>query len=280
MENTAKLAATATIESAHRTFRSEITALQALDARLDESFDHAVAMILECQGRIVATGIGKSGHIARKLAATLASTGTPSFFMHGAEAIHGDLGMLTGQDILLAISYSGAGQEILTIVPLVKRLGARLIAITGNPRSELALNADVHLNAHVDQEACPLNLAPTASTTATLVLGDAIAVARLDARGFSSDDFARSHPGGALGRKLLTHVRDILSHGDALPLVSSDTPMADVLLALSNQNLGMTIVVDAWNHPVGIFKDGELRGILVQHGDKLGRSEWRGGVWP
>jgi len=267
MEHTDHPPQAAAIESAHRTFRSEIAALQALDARLDESFDRAVAMVLDCPGRVVATGIGKSGHIARKLAATLASTGTPAFFMHGAEAIHGDLGMLTGQDILLAISYSGAGQEILTIVPLVKRLGARLIAITGNPGSELAQNADVHLNAHVDQEACPLNLAPTASTTAAMVLGDAIAVACLEARGFDSDDFARSHPGGALGRRLLTRVRDIMRSGPALPLVRADTPVTDALREMSGKNMGMTIAVDEDNRPMGIFTDGDLRRLISRHGD-------------
>jgi arabinose-5-phosphate isomerase len=254
-------------ESAHRTLRIEIAALQGLDARLDGSFSDAVSMMLNCQGRVVATGIGKSGHIARKIAATLASTGTPAFFMHGAEAIHGDLGMLTPQDIVLAISYSGAGQELLTILSVAKRMGARFIAMTGHPQSELALNADLHLNAHVDQEACPLNLAPTASTTAALVLGDALAVACLEARGFSTEDFARSHPGGALGRRLLTHVRDIMRHGSALPLVQAATPVTDALLEMSNKGMGMAIVVDEQQRPVGIFTDGDLRRLIARHGD-------------
>jgi arabinose-5-phosphate isomerase len=267
MEKPARQAAVSAIESAHRTFRTEITALQALDARLDQAFEQAVALVLGCRGRVVATGIGKTGHIARKLAATLASTGTPAFFMHGTEAVHGDLGMLTGEDILLAISYSGTGQELLTLVPPVKRLGARLIAITGNPDSELARAADVHLNAHVDQEACPLNLAPTASTTAALVLGDAMAVACLEARGFGTDDFARSHPGGALGRRLLTHVRDVMRTGDALPLVSVDTPVTQALEVMSDKRMGMAIVMDDAGYPVGIFTDGDLRRLIARHGD-------------
>ncbi|HEU0229005.1 MAG TPA: KpsF/GutQ family sugar-phosphate isomerase [Burkholderiaceae bacterium] len=267
MENPARQVPASAIDSAHRTFRTEIIALQALDARLDGAFEQAVALILECRGRIVATGIGKTGHIARKLAATLASTGTPAFFMHGTEAVHGDLGMLTGEDILLAISYSGTGQELLTLVPPTKRLGARLIAITGNPDSELARAADVHLNAHVDQEACPLNLAPTASTTAALVLGDAIAVACLEARGFDADDFARSHPGGALGRRLLTHVRDVMRIGDELPLVDIATPVTQALAVMSEKRMGMAIVVDDAGHPVGLFTDGDLRRLIARDGD-------------
>jgi arabinose-5-phosphate isomerase len=267
MEKPARQAAPSAIESAHRTFRTEITALQAIDARLDQAFEQAVALVLECRGRVVATGIGKTGHIARKLAATLASTGTPAFFMHGTEAVHGDLGMLTGEDILLALSYSGTGQELLTLVPPVKRLGARLIAITGNPDSELARAADVHLNVHVDQEACPLNLAPTASTTAALVLGDAMAVACLEARGFDADDFARSHPAGALGRRLLTHVRDVMRTGDALPLVNVDTPVTQALEVMSDKRMGMAIVTDDAGHPVGLFTDGDLRRLIARHGD-------------
>lgn len=267
MEKPARQVPASAIDSAHRTFRTEIIALQALDARLDGAFEQAVALILECRGRIVATGIGKTGHIARKLAATLASTGTPAFFMHGTEAVHGDLGMLTGEDILLAMSYSGTGQELLTLVPPVKRLGARLIAITGNPDSELARAADVHLNAHVDQEACPLNLAPTASTTAALVLGDAIAVACLEARGFDADDFARSHPGGALGRRLLTHVRDVMRTGDQLPLVDVDTPVTQALAVMSDKRMGMAIVMDDAGHPVGLFTDGDLRRLISRDGD-------------
>jgi arabinose-5-phosphate isomerase len=255
------------LASAHRSFATEIAGLQALDARLDDSFEQAVAMMLGCQGRIVVTGIGKSGHIAKKIAATLASTGTPAFFMHGAEAIHGDLGMLTRQDIVLAISYSGAAHELLTVLSVVKRMGARLISITGNPRSDLACNADLHLDAHVAQEACPLNLAPTASTTAALVLGDALAVACLEARGFSREDFARSHPGGALGRRLLTLVRDVMRQGDALPIVHIGTPISEALVEMSSKGMGMTIVVDDQQLPVGIFTDGDLRRLIARHGD-------------
>lgn len=255
------------LASAHRSFATEIAGLQALDARLDDSFEQAVAMVLGCQGRIVVTGIGKSGHIAKKIAATLASTGTPAFFMHGAEAIHGDLGMLTRQDIVLAISYSGAAHELLTILSVVKRMGARLISVTGNPRSDLACNADLHLDAHVAQEACPLNLAPTASTTAALVLGDALAVACLEARGFSREDFARSHPGGALGRRLLTLVRDVMRQGDALPVVHIGTSVPEALVEMSSKGMGMTIVVDDQRLPVGIFTDGDLRRLIARHGD-------------
>lgn len=255
------------LASARRTFSIEIEALQALHDRLDDRFGKAVEMLLGCHGRIVVTGIGKSGHIARKIAATLASTGTPAFFMHGAEAIHGDLGMLTGQDIVIAISYSGAAGELLTVLTVAKRMGARMIAITGNPGSELARNADLHLDAAVRQEACPLNLAPTASTTAALVLGDALAVACLEARHFSAEDFARSHPGGALGRRLLTYVRDIMRHGDALPVVRADTPMHDALKEMSAKGMGMTIVIDDERRPIGIFTDGDLRRLIQKHGD-------------
>lgn len=267
MQTHSTLAQSESLASAHRTFATEISALQALDARLDASFEQAVEMVLACQGRVVVTGIGKSGHIAKKIAATLASTGTPAFFMHGAEAIHGDLGMLTQQDIVLALSYSGAAQELLTVVSVVRRLGARLIAVTGHPQSELARNADLHLDAHVAQEACPLNLAPTASTTAALVLGDAIAVACLEARGFSREDFARSHPGGALGRRLLTLVRDVMRQGDALPIVHISTPVAEALAEMSAKGMGMTIVVDDQRQPVGIFTDGDLRRLISRHGD-------------
>lgn len=255
------------LASAHRSFAIEIAALQALDAALDNTFEQAVAMLLACQGRVVVTGIGKSGHIAKKIAATLASTGTPAFFMHGAEAIHGDLGMLTRQDIVLALSYSGTGQELLTVLSVAKRIGAPLISITGYPDSELARNADLNLNAHVEQEACPLNLAPTASTTAALVLGDALAVACLEARGFSREDFARSHPGGALGRRLLTFVRDVMRQGSALPIVPADTKVPDALVEMSAKGMGMTIVVDDTRKPLGIFTDGDLRRLIARHGD-------------
>ncbi len=255
------------LASAHRTFTIEIQALQALRDRLDEHFEQAVDMLLSCQGRVVVTGIGKSGHIARKMAATLASTGTPAFFMHGAEAIHGDLGMLTGQDIIIAISYSGAASELMTVLTVAKRMGARIITITGNSKSELARNADVHLDGGVEHEACPLNLAPTASTTAALVLGDALAVACLEARHFSVEDFARSHPGGALGRKLLTYVRDVMRQGDALPLVHENTPMHEALKEMSAKGMGMTIVVDEEHRPIGIFTDGDLRRLIQKRGD-------------
>jgi arabinose-5-phosphate isomerase len=253
-------------QSAVRTFDIEIQALQALQGRIDGRFEQAVRLILDCPGRVVVTGIGKSGHIARKIAATLASTGTPAFFMHAAEAIHGDLGMLTGQDILLAISYSGSAQELITIISVAKRMGTRIIAMTGHDDSELARNADLALDAAVEHEACPLHLAPTASTTAALVLGDAIAVACMEARGFSRDDFARSHPGGALGRRLLTSVADIMRSGAALPRVAPDTLIPDALTEMSAKGMGMTIVLDQ-DRPVGIFTDGDLRRMIAQHGD-------------
>ena len=252
--------------SADRTFGIEIQALQALQGRIDARFAQAVGLILDCPGRVVVTGIGKSGHVARKIAATLASTGTPAFFMHAAEAIHGDLGMLTGQDILLAISYSGSAQELITIISVAKRMGTRIIALTGHAGSELAISADLTLDAAVDQEACPLNLAPTASTTAALVLGDAIAVACLEARGFNRDDFARSHPGGALGRRLLTSVADIMRSGAALPRVAPDTLIPDALTGMTAKGMGMTIVLQA-GRPVGLFTDGDLRRMIAQHGD-------------
>lgn len=255
------------LASAHRTLAIEIAALQALDARLDDAFARAVSLLLACQGRVVVTGIGKSGHVARKIAATLASTGTPAFFMHGAEAIHGDLGMITAQDVIIAISYSGEASELLTVLNIARRMGAQLIAISGNPQSSLAREADLHLNVHVDQEACTLNLAPTASTTATMALGDALAVACLEARGFGPEDFALSHPGGALGRRLLTRVRDIMRQGDALPLVSPDAPIADALAEMSAKRMGMTIAVAQDHHPVGIFTDGDLRRLIARHGD-------------
>lgn len=255
------------LASAHRTLDIEIEALQALKARLDDTFNKAVAMVLACEGRVVVTGIGKSGHIAKKISATLASTGTPSFFMHGAEAIHGDLGMLTHHDIVLAISYSGTAGELLTVLSVVKRMKIPLIAITGHPQSELARNADLHLDVHVQKEACPLNLAPTASTTATMALGDAIAVACLEARGFSAEDFARSHPGGALGRRLLTRVKDVMRSGAALPVVREDTPMAQALEEMSRKGMGMTIVTDDSRRPIGIFTDGDLRRLISRHGD-------------
>src|SRR4051794_33518079 len=220
------------ISAGRRALAIEERAIAALGPRLDAAFARACHICLECRGRVIVTGVGKSGHIAGKIAATLASTGTPSFFMHAAEASHGDIGMITREDVVLALSNSGETAEVLMLIPHVSRLGVPLIAITGNPNSNLARAASVHLDVSVAEEACPLNLAPTASTTATLALGDALAVSLLEARGFTSQDFARSHPGGALGRKLLLHVRDIMRTGDALPIVSPDVPLAEGLLMI------------------------------------------------
>ena len=237
----------------------EAREVEALAQRLDDSFTQAVALILQCHGRIVVSGMGKSGHIGCKIAATLASTGTPAFFMHPAEASHGDLGMITKDDVMIALSNSGENDELLAILPLLKRMGAKLISLTGNANSTLARQADVHLDTRVSQEACPLGLSPTASTTAMLALGDALAVAALEQRGFSEEDFARSHPGGHLGRRLLVHVRDIMRTGAAIPQVAPNASLSDGLLEMSRKSLGMTAVVDAAHRPVGIFTDGDLR---------------------
>lgn len=254
------------LELACDTLQIEADALLALKNRLssdtDQHFAKAIAILLQCTGRVVVSGIGKSGHIARKIAATLASTGTPALFVHAAEALHGDLGMITDHDVVVAISYSGEATEFLSIIPIIKRMGAKLIAMTGNEASSLAQLADIHLNVKVDKEACPLNLAPTASTTATLALGDALAVALLDARGFREEDFARSHPGGALGRRLLTHVRDVMRTGDAIPAVTSDVSLPAALLEVTKKGMAMTAVVDAAGHVIGIFTDGDLRRLL------------------
>ncbi|WP_227816355.1 KpsF/GutQ family sugar-phosphate isomerase [Nitrogeniibacter aestuarii] len=255
------------LAQARRVLSIEAAAVSALADRLDGQFVSAVELILGASGRVIVTGIGKTGHIGRKLAATLASTGTPAYFVHAAEAAHGDLGMITPADVVIAVSNSGKSEELLTIVPLVKRQGARLISMTGNPDSPLARDADVHLDAGVSEEACPLNLAPTASTTAALALGDALAVALLEARGFGEDDFARSHPGGALGRRLLTHVRDVMRTGEALPTVSADTSFADALVRMSQGGMGMVIIVDEAGRPLGIFTDGDLRRALSREGD-------------
>lgn len=251
-----------TLALARRVLRIEAAAVSALADRLGEEFERAVALILQRHGRVIVTGIGKSGHIGRKLAATLASTGTPAYFVHAAEAAHGDLGMITPEDVVIALSNSGTSEEVLTIVPLVKRQGAKLISITGRPESPLAQQADVHLEAAVAEEACPLNLAPTASTTATLALGDALAVALLDARGFGADDFARSHPGGALGRRLLTHVRDVMRPAGTVPTVVPDAPLTEALLAMTAGGMGMTAITDEGAKPIGIFTDGDLRRAL------------------
>ncbi|MDI3490156.1 MAG: arabinose-5-phosphate isomerase [Thauera sp.] len=251
-----------TLALARRVLRIEAAAVAALADRIGPEFERAVALILQRHGRVIVTGIGKSGHIGRKLAATLASTGTPAYFVHAAEAAHGDLGMITPEDVVIALSNSGTSEEVLTIVPLVKRQGARLISITGRPESPLAQQADVHLEAAVAEEACPLNLAPTASTTATLALGDALAVALLDARGFGADDFARSHPGGALGRRLLTHVRDVMRPAETVPAVAPDAPLTEALLAMTAGGMGMTAVTAEAAQPIGIFTDGDLRRAL------------------
>ncbi|WP_407279727.1 KpsF/GutQ family sugar-phosphate isomerase [Aromatoleum evansii] len=250
------------IPLARRVLRIEADAIVALADRLGAEFEQAVDLILQRRGRVIVTGIGKSGHIGRKLAATLASTGTPAYFVHAAEAAHGDLGMITPEDIVIALSNSGASEEVLTIVPLVKRQGAKLISITGRPESPLAREADVHLDAAVAEEACPLNLAPTASTTAALALGDALAVALLDARGFGADDFARSHPGGSLGRRLLTHVSDVMRPGERVPQVREDASMMAALIEMSRGGMGMTAVVATDGRPIGIFTDGDLRRTL------------------
>ena len=251
------------LDLARRVLSIEAEAVQALAGQLDEAFTRAVDLILASNGRVIVSGIGKTGHIGRKFAATLASTGTPAYFVHAAEAAHGDLGMITADDVLVAISYSGSSEELLKIVPLVKRQGAHLIALTGNPDSPLAREADVHLNGAVREEACPLNLAPTASTTAALALTDALAVALLDARGFGPDDFARSHPGGALGRRLLTHVSDVMRSGDDVPRVADDALLADALMEMTRAGLGMTAIVDADGRIVGIYTDGDLRRSLA-----------------
>ena len=257
-----KTSDTSALELARRVLAIEADAVRALIERLDERFIAALELIAGRSGRVVVSGIGKSGHIARKIASTMASTGTPAYFVHPAEASHGDLGMIETGDVFIAISYSGASDELLDIVPLVKRRGARLIAITGNPQSALAREADVHLDARVAQEACPLNLAPTASTTAALALGDALAVALLEKRGFSSDDFARSHPKGRLPRQALLHVADVMRKGADVPAVPCGAPGLQAIAEISRGRIGMTAVVDAARRVQGIFTDGDLRRAL------------------
>ena len=251
------------LDLARQVLRIEADAILALGERLNGAFLDAVGLILAGRGRVIVSGIGKSGHIGRKIAATLASTGTPAFFVHPAEASHGDLGMITPDDVVIAISNSGESMEILNILPSIKRQGAKLIAITGRPHSTLARDADVHLDAAVAQEACPLNLAPTASTTAVLALGDALAVALLDARGFGAEDFARSHPGGALGRRLLVRMRDVMRQGDALPVVAPEVTVAEATREISRGGIGIAIVVDGCGHVIGVFTDGDLRRTIV-----------------
>ena len=250
------------LASGRRVIRVETEALQALQARIGPSFAAACRELLACGGRVVCTGMGKSGHIATKIAATLASTGTPAFFLHPGEASHGDLGMVKDEDVVLMLSNSGESEEILTIVPALKRQGNRIIAMTGRPESRMARLADVHLDASVPEEACPLGLAPTSSTTAALVMGDALAVALLEARGFTSDDFARSHPAGSLGRRLLLHISDVMHAGDDVPRVGEDASATEALVEMSRKRLGMTAVVDAAGMLLGIFTDGDLRRAL------------------
>jgi len=255
------------LELARKVLQIEADAISALIERLGGQFLEAANLIYACRGRVVVSGIGKSGHIARKIASTMASTGTPAFFVHPAEAIHGDLGMIQSDDVLLALSYSGESAELLTIIPAIKREGAKLIAITGNENSTLARQADVHLDARVAQEACPLKLAPTASTTAALALGDALAIALLDARGFTERDFAGKHPGGALGRRLLTRVSDVMRTGEEVPRVPDTATLAQALLEMSRKGMGMTAVIDAQARVAGIFTDGDLRRTLEHVGD-------------
>jgi arabinose-5-phosphate isomerase len=245
----------------------EARALAELAPRLGDAFAGAVQLMLACRGRVAVMGMGKSGHVGRKIAATLASTGTPALFVHPAEAAHGDLGMVTAGDVVLALSNSGESDELNAILPVLKRLGIPVVAMTGRPQSSLAAHADIVLDSAVAEEACPLQLAPTASTTAQMALGDALAVALLDTRGFKAEDFARSHPGGALGRKLLTHVRDLMRSGDALPRVAADTGFTDLMREMSAKALGMAVIVDAENRVQGIFTDGDLRRLVEQGRD-------------
>ena len=267
---------TRSLDIARAALRIEANAVLALVDRIGCEFEQAVALILASRGRVIVSGVGKSGHIGRKIASTLASTGTPCYFVHAAEAAHGDLGMITSDDVLIAISYSGKSDELLTILPTVKRQGGKIIALTGNSVSPLAKEADVHLDVSVAEEACPLNLAPTASTTATLALGDSLAVALLDARGFSEQDFARSHPGGSLGRRLLTHVCDVMRPREQVPTALSTTKLSDALVAMSKGGLGLIAVLDEQECITGIFTDGDLRRAFERNIDprhaKLGEA--------
>lgn len=253
-----------TLVLAHQVLQLEANEIVALSQRLDDRFISAVSLILQCQGRVVVSGMGKSGHIGGKIASTFASTGTPAFFMHPAEASHGDLGMIMAGDIVIALSNSGESDEILAIIPPLKRLGARIIAITGNDHSSLAKAADIHLSASVSKEACPLGLAPTSSTTVTLALGDALALCVLDQREFTAEDFARSHPGGSLGRRLLIHVSDVMRTGDRIPKVHAEAKLTEGLLEMSRKGLGLTAIVGPDNKPIGIFTDGDLRRAFEQ----------------
>ena len=255
-------------EVAREVLEIESAAVAGLASQLDEHFDRAVELLAETDGRVVCTGMGKSGIIMKKVAATLSSTGTPALFLHPAEAIHGDLGMVTGGDVVLAASYSGSTAELLRLTEIVRRLGVRVIVLTGNPESPLATSADIHLRVEIDQEACPLNLAPTASTTATLAMGDALAMALLEAKGFTPEDFARLHPGGHLGKRLL-RVRELMHHGDGLPQVTDSTPMREAIYEMSRKKLGITAVVDEAGKLLGCISDGDLRRLLEKSDDPL-----------
>lgn len=255
------------IESAQRTIAIELQAVAALQQRIDDQFAKAVALLAAVEGRVIVSGMGKSGHIGSKIAATLASTGTPAQFVHPAEACHGDMGMITRSDAALLMSNSGTTSEITALLPLLKRLGIPIVAMTGSDESTLARAADVHLNIGVEEEACPLDLAPTASTTANLVMGDALAIALLEQGGFTAEDFAFTHPGGTLGRRLLTRVADVLVEGDNVPKITKDTSLADALMEISAKGLGMSTVVDDDDHLLGIFTDGDLRRALEQRHD-------------
>ncbi len=258
------------LQVAREALAIEAGALNSMMLNLGDEIAQAVATVLSCRGRVVVMGMGKSGHVGRKIAATLASTGTPAMFVHPGEASHGDLGMVTPQDLVLALSNSGESDELNAILPVLKRLGVKLIAMTGGAESALARHADVVLNSHVDKEACPLNLAPTASTTAQMALGDALAVALLDARGFRAEDFARSHPGGSLGRKLLTHVHDLMRSGEALPRVAPDASFTDMMREMSAKSLGLAVVVGAQDQVLGVFTDGDLRRLIEAGRDLRG----------
>ncbi|TNE78280.1 MAG: KpsF/GutQ family sugar-phosphate isomerase [Gammaproteobacteria bacterium] len=255
------------VEAARRTIRLEAEAVGLLEGRIGDTFERACHLALQCKGRVIVTGMGKSGHIGRKIAASLASTGTPSFFVHPGEASHGDLGMITDNDVVLALSNSGSTAEVVTLLPLIKRMGIALISMTGNPDSILAKASEAHLDVSVPSEACPLGLAPTTSTTATLAMGDALAIALLEARGFTAEDFAFSHPGGALGRKLLLKVEDIMHSGKELPQVGETTPLKHALLEMTSKGFGMTTVVNGNGELIGVFTDGDLRRAVDQDVD-------------
>ena len=265
--NTQNTATPQALSLAREVISIEASAIQALASRIDDNFLQALNIILSCKGRVIVSGMGKSGHIARKIAATMASTGTPAYFVHPGEASHGDLGMITTDDVFIALSYSGESDELMTIVPIIKRQGAKLISLTGNPKSSLARAADVNLDGAVEKEACPMGLAPTTSTTAALVLGDALAMALLDAKGFGKEDFARSHPGGSLGRRLLTHVRDIMHTGSKIPAVGKNAMLADAVLEISRKGLGITAIVDEQQQLLGVYTDGDLRRTFEKHVD-------------